>query len=106
MTNIKYRQQKLNFYINYFLTEYQNLRGRARGKQRNTFYNFMRTFYRNDLSNKTNDKSLLLDADIENKIYLYFPYDFRTKNIRLDLNEIGFNSNFLSERELLLITEK
>ena len=105
MTNIKYRQQKLKFYINYFLTEYQNLKGKAKIKQRNIFYNFIRTFYRNDLSNKTNDKSFLMDADIENKIYLYLPYDFRIKNILLDLDEIGFNSKCYNARELF-ITEK
>ena len=105
MINIKYRQQKLSFYIKFFSKQYNYLPEMQKIQKKKEYQNFIRTFYRNDLSNKTEDKHttvLIYHHSIEHIL----PYDFRPDSIIKDLTELNIYYEHEHKTSRKIYTEK
>ena len=106
MINIKYRQQKLYFYIKFFSNkQYKNLPEKQKIQKKKEYNNFIKTFYRNDLSNKTEDKYTTL-LFYTNSLEHVLPSDFRPDSFIKDLTELNIYYEHEHKTSRFIFTEK
>ena len=105
MINIKYRQQKLNFYIKFFSKQYHYLPEMQRLQKKREYRNFIKTFYRNDLSNKTKDKHTTLLINHYSLEHI-LPCDFKTDSFIKDLTDLNIYYEHEHKTSRIIYTEK